>query len=259
MMIAMDGIPITSRRQFSVLFDESSKSRFAFTVLRPGSGEPVDFVVKLGPGSSSPEEDPSDPIFYYLRARSDSERSHIERHIEDYTRAVELAPDFDLAYLYRGELYLELGDRDAAERDYLRALELDPNLGAAHRSLSYLRLAYQDFEPARASIQKAIALDECEEGFTGHNIDCAEDLYLLAATCEYPDFAKGIESAERSIKLYSDFAEPYFQLAYFHHYMGDREEAQDWARCYLSFPESDREPGKSQQARDILASQGATE
>ena len=254
MMIAMNGIPITSGPQFSILFKNSGESRFTFTVLRPGSAEPTDFVVKLGPGSHPPKEDPNDPFFYYLRARWDTARTHIEKDIEDYTRAIELAPDFDLAYLYRGGLYFELGDRDAARRDYIRALELDPDLGAAHRSLTYLFFADGDLGSAMASIQKAIVLDECEGGFIRHNIDCAEDFYLLAATYAYPDFPKGIEAAQKSIEFYPHFPEPYYQLAYFHDSMGEREKAQEYARRYLSFPDSKLKPEKIQQMRDILLS-----
>lgn len=254
MMIGMNGIPITSGPQFSILFENSGESVFTFTVLRPGSAEPTDFVVELGPGSPPPEEDPNDPFFYYLRARWDTARTHIERDIEDYTRAIELAPDFDLAYLYRGGLYFELGDRDAARQDYTRALELDPDLSAAHRSLTYLFFADGDLGSAMASIEKAIVLDECEDGFIGHNIDCAEDFYLLAATYAYPDFPKGIEAAQKSIELYPHFPEPYYQLAYFYDSMGEREKAQEYARRYLTFPDSKLKPEKVQEMTDILLS-----
>jgi uncharacterized RDD family membrane protein YckC len=254
LMIAMNDIPITSGEQFSILFETSSQSHFTFSVLRPGSDAPKDFVVDLGSGGSPLKEDPDEPLFYYLRARSDTGRRHVERDLADFTRAIELAPDLDLAYLYRGELRWELGDRYAARQDYERALDLDPDLGEAHRHLVYVLLADRDLGAARASIEKAIALDGCEDGFTDYNIDCAEGLYLLAATYEHPDFPKGIEAAERSIEFYSDFAEPYFQLAYFHYYLGDREKARDYAQRYLSFPGVERESDKSQQAHEILES-----
>lgn len=254
MMIAMNGIPITSGPQFSILFKNSGESRFTFTVLRPGSAEPIDFAVELGPRGRLPKEDPSDPFFYYLRARWDTERTHIEKDIEDYTRAIELAPDFDLAYLYRGKLYYELDDLYAAFQDYTRALELSPDLGAAHRKLTYLYFTWNDWEAATASIQEAIALDECEGDFIRHNIDCAEDYYLLAHVYTSTDYAKGIEAAEKSIEFYPHFPEPYYQLGRFHHLLGDEEKARAYARHYLSFPDSELQAERVQQMRDILLS-----
>ena len=48
--------------------------------------------------------------------------------IADYSRAIELNPDYANAYYNRGIAKSKLGDHDGAEADRNRAAELDPTL-----------------------------------------------------------------------------------------------------------------------------------
>jgi tetratricopeptide (TPR) repeat protein len=60
------------------------------------------------------------------------------RAIEDYDRAIKLAPDYASAYQNRGAAHEALGNREAAIRDYRAALRLDPKLEEVRAALARL-------------------------------------------------------------------------------------------------------------------------
>ena len=49
-----------------------------------------------------------------------------EEAIKDYTKAIELNPEYALAYNNRGKALEDLGERAEAIKDYTKAIELDP-------------------------------------------------------------------------------------------------------------------------------------
>lgn len=52
------------------------------------------------------------------------------RALAHYDRAVELKPDLAVAYMYRGVLFVQLGELERASADHRRLLALDRNLAA---------------------------------------------------------------------------------------------------------------------------------
>lgn len=232
LIIEMNGIPITSGSQFTIIFENSRRTDFEFRVIRPGHKAPLAFPVTLGPSAGPFQEDPSDPLFYYLRAKGDAERLHIRQDIADYSRSIELAPDFDLAYLYRGVLYEEIEDNTSALRDYMKAIELSPDLGEAYSILAYL-LNPDDIEGAMSNMRKAIRLHECEDGFREYNVDCAVDHSLLARLEGYVDLTTAIAVANQAIEFFPAIPGSYFELANAYELLGDMDKAREYARRYL--------------------------
>lgn len=55
---------------------------------------------------------------------------NLERALTHYQRALELKPDLARAYLYRGALFIQIGDLDRARADHARLLGLDKELAA---------------------------------------------------------------------------------------------------------------------------------
>lgn len=53
-----------------------------------------------------------------------------QRALRHYARAVELKPDLAVAYLYRGVLFVQMGETERARADHRRLLALDPGLAA---------------------------------------------------------------------------------------------------------------------------------
>jgi tetratricopeptide (TPR) repeat protein len=55
---------------------------------------------------------------------------NFERALKHYNRALELEPRLARAYMYRGVLFVQMGDLARARADYARLLELDRDLAA---------------------------------------------------------------------------------------------------------------------------------
>lgn len=81
-----------------------------------------------------------------------------EAAVEDYSRVVELHPD---AYWFnrRGLVYEELKQFDKAAADYTQAIELDPKWAIAYNNRGYARMNLKQWEQAKRDFEKAIELD----------------------------------------------------------------------------------------------------
>jgi len=55
---------------------------------------------------------------------------NFERALTHYNRALELKPDLARAYMYRGTLFVQIGDIDRARADHEKLLGLDRQLAA---------------------------------------------------------------------------------------------------------------------------------
>jgi tetratricopeptide (TPR) repeat protein len=74
--------------------------------------------------------DRADPTTYYNRAIAYEMRGDIDIAIMDYTKAIELAPDYAAAYDNRGRIYARKGDYTRAMADVLMASQLAGQFGA---------------------------------------------------------------------------------------------------------------------------------
>ena len=234
-IVEMDGVPITSGRQFTRRFEELPGSGHLRFVVQRGDEE-LTLEVDLADGSGLPDDD---PYFYYLRAIGDTGGTNVSQIIADYTRAIELEPAFELPYLYRG--ITNIGRDDAAARaDLLRALELDPELTEAHRALARIRFRQGDFSGAFERIGRSIELNGCGVYVEPWDLDCGEDL-MVRAGLYYNRLERGDDLlVERDVDMVADvvFLEPTvaatrFELAYMR---GDDAAARELAQELLVTP-----------------------
>jgi hypothetical protein len=236
LIVEMDDVPVTSGLQITKLLEDKPRPERRITVLR--HGEELEFEVRPARRQTF-GENPTDPFFYYLRARGEAGEEP-DKALRDYTRVIELERRFDLAYLYRGQLLDEKGQFEAGLQDYLKALELSPNLGEVHRRLAR-NGQRQGSGAAHFDIRKAIELDRCEGAFERYNVDCAEDYYTLATLQDrFLDLNEPIENAKRAIRYWPRAVEAYYVLAVLYERIGDTATAADYARQYLGFPEDER-------------------
>ena len=63
---------------------------------------------------------------YYSRGVAHSKNGELDKAIENYTKAIELKPDYAEAYYNRGGTFLRLGEREKAKSD----LAIARNLGS---------------------------------------------------------------------------------------------------------------------------------
>lgn len=98
-------------------------------------------------------------IAYTNRGIAFDARNDIDRAIIDFSKAIQIMPDYSIAYYNRGVAYSETGDLDRAIADFDRAIQLDPDDPDAYDSRGFTYSDLRDFERAIADFTKAIELD----------------------------------------------------------------------------------------------------
>jgi tetratricopeptide (TPR) repeat protein len=85
--------------------------------------------------------------------------SNPQQALDNYTRAIELDPNYAEAYANRGSAFYTQGNRAAAMANYTRAIELDPKLAVAYYNLGFAHYDQGDPAAAIADYTQAIELD----------------------------------------------------------------------------------------------------
>jgi tetratricopeptide (TPR) repeat protein len=124
------------------------------------------------PGLTKKYTDSNDAYQLYLKGRhhwSRRTRDDILKAVDNYKKAIELDPNFALAYAATAEAYNSFGKNpDAAPKDCIplakdaatRALEIDPGLAQAHSALADSLALYDwDWAASERHFTKAIELD----------------------------------------------------------------------------------------------------
>ncbi len=83
---------------------------------------------------------------------------HMEQAVEDYTRALELDPQYTRAYNNRGNARASLGEEEKALQDYDTALEMDPELSLAYFNRGLLHYRVGDYQQAIADLERYLEL-----------------------------------------------------------------------------------------------------
>ena len=82
--------------------------------------------------------------------------------IADYTKAIELDPNYTLAYSNRGVSKADLNDYYGAIADYTKAIELDPNYSNAYTNRGINKENLGDLNGACADWKKAARLGNAD-------------------------------------------------------------------------------------------------
>ena len=95
---------------------------------------------------------------YYDRGITYSEKGDYGNAIKDYTKAIELQPDYASAYYNRGVAYGQKGDYGNAIKDYTKAIELQPNYADAYNNRGVAYGQKGDYDKAIEDLTRAIGL-----------------------------------------------------------------------------------------------------
>ena len=96
---------------------------------------------------------------WVLQGISKGEQSDFDGAIADFDRAIEMDPDYALAYLNRGNAKSFKGDQEAAIIDFDRAIDLDPGNSEAYYNRGIARRMRGDHDGAIADYDRTIELD----------------------------------------------------------------------------------------------------
>lgn len=203
-----------------------------------------DSIIKIGEALRRrfPEKTRADEKFlqnlasaYYNRGITFSENKEHDEAILEYTRAVEINPNFGEAYDNRGNTYTEKGELDSAISDYTKAIEIDPIDSGAYLNRGNCYLKEGKYEQAFSDYTNALNIrPEFADAFFGRGTihlrkeeyNSAISDYTNAITLK-PSLAgaylgRGDRYAnegkiEKAIEDYNKFIEihPEMELAYF--------------------------------------------
>ena len=162
------------------------------------------------------EVDPDYAVAYFYRGLAYADLDKYGQAITDYTKAIELDSDYVFAYLYRGFVYVDLGEYKQAITDYTKAIELDPNYAVAYyfRGLAYANLG--EYDQAITDYTKTIELDpDYALAYDGRGF----------ARNELKEYALAISDFTRAIELDPDLAFAYSNRGWAYSQLGDYTQA----------------------------------
>ena len=138
--------------------------------------------------------------------------------IEEYSKAIELNPDYELAYNNRGLAYYNLNEYETAIRDYNRAIKVEPDFAFAYynRGSAYHKLGRYD--EAMQDYNKSLELDPTDADVYNNRGMLFYDLE------QYND---AMDDFKISIKINPANAEPYNNRGLVYYTLGQYSEAVD--------------------------------
>ncbi len=116
----------------------------------------------IGEYTKAIEINPNYAEAYNNRGLSFYNQTKYEQAITDYTKAIELNPKYADAYNNRGIVYYDQGQHNQAIKDYSKAIEVNKSYAKAYhnRGLVYM-VVLRDKEKGCADWKKACELGEC--------------------------------------------------------------------------------------------------
>ena len=137
---------------------------------------------------------------YYSRGLAYDIKSEYDRAIEDYSKAIELEPDYAGAYNNRGATYERNGDYDRAIEDFSKAIELEPDYAGAYNNRGATYERNDDYDRALEDCSKAIELKP----------DYAGAYYNRGVVYgRKSDYDRALEDFIKAIELKSNYAYAY--------------------------------------------------
>ncbi|MFN5970756.1 MAG: tetratricopeptide repeat protein [Microcystis sp.] len=105
------------------------------------------------------ELNPNYAMAYYNRGVLYSDLQKYDLALSDYTKAIDINPKFAEAYVNRGNLYKNLQKYDLALSDYNQAIDINPNYADAYLNRGVLYRHLQKYDLALADWNKAIEIN----------------------------------------------------------------------------------------------------
>src|ERR1039458_7799124 len=99
-----------------------------------------------------------DETNYFNRGNVKAQKGDLDGAMADYTKAIELKPDYAKAYSNRGLVKRGKGDLDGASADFNKTIELNPSLAQPYYNRGNVKAENNDLYGAIADFTKAIEL-----------------------------------------------------------------------------------------------------
>ena len=175
-----------------------------------------DFHGAIADYSRAIELNPNYAEAYFFRGGTKFVQRDYRGAIADYGRVIELNPDNAQAYFLRGDTKVMLGDHDGAIADYDRVIELNPDDAEAYYNRGVTKRDLGDYEGAIANYGRAIEIDP----------DNVNAYYNRGgAKFKLEDYHGAIADYDRAIELNPDDADAYDNRGVAKSRLGDHDSA----------------------------------
>lgn len=156
------------------------------------------------------------PAAYNNRGLAFKELNNPERSLQDFSKAINLDPDYEEAFINRGNVYRDQKRNDEAIADYSKAIALNPKLEKAYVNRGILYLFNWREEEALADFNKAIQL----------NPNYPESHYHKGlAFYNQKKYTEAIPSYNRAIQLRANYPQAWFSRGVSQYYSGNTTSA----------------------------------
>jgi tetratricopeptide (TPR) repeat protein len=154
-------------------------------------------------------------VYYYL-GKTHGYNGDWQTAIDDFSKALSIAPSFADAYNDRGYSFEKIGKQDSAISDYKKALEINPNMSSPHVNLGWIYHHKGDYDGAYEEYSRSIELNP--------NYDQA---YLLRGNIlfEKEKYTEAISDYNKAIELNPVFGLTYQNRGATYIQLGDYETA----------------------------------
>ena len=143
---------------------------------------------------------PNYAIAYFYRGNAYGNKGELDQAIQDFTKAIDLNPNDAKAYNNRGIAYGTKDDFDLAIQDFTKAIDLDPNYAKAY---FYRGIAYSD----KGELDQAI--QDYDKAIDLNPNDAKAYFYRGNAYSNKGDFDQAIQDYDKAIELDPQLAEVY--------------------------------------------------
>ncbi|MDE0017857.1 MAG: tetratricopeptide repeat protein [Candidatus Poribacteria bacterium] len=166
---------------------------------------------------------PQDHVFYNNRGIDYGEKGEYDLAIEDFTKAIELKPDYAIAYNNRGAVYRSKGEYDKTIDDCNKAIQLKSNYAEPYSNRGAAYRNKGDYERAIEDYNKAIQLKpNFVQAYYNRGLAYHEKSELDIAI---KDYSKAIELNPKLFHAYNNRGNAYRQKDDFDSAIGDYSKA----------------------------------
>ncbi|NTW33921.1 MAG: tetratricopeptide repeat protein [Bacteroidetes bacterium] len=167
---------------------------------------------------------------YYNRGVGYDRVGNIKLAMQDYNKAILLNPEYSDAYYNRGVAYDGLGDMKSAISDYNKVILLKPNSADTYNNRGWAYYRSGDFKSAMLDYNKAISLNpQFAEAFNNRGWACYEAGDMKSALLDY----------NKAILLNPEFVLTYNNRAALKTKIGDFKGAIEDLNCLLKLNPDD--------------------
>ena len=210
---------------------------------QPGSTPPTPVPIATAVPTPTPTPTP-DATSYYDKGQEYWNAGDWAMAIGEYTKAIELNPDFTDAYFFRAYSYSELGQDQNAIPDYTKVIQLDPNWAMAYNNRAYNYGVLGQYQNAINDYTMAIQLEPRALSYNNRGVNYGElDQYQNAINDftmaiqlepsavyytereyyynQFGQYQNALNDFTMAVQLDSDYAPAYNNAAWSYYYLGE--------------------------------------